>query len=129
MPVVQGCGESHSIRHHVMLVISTVGRQAESCGLSRALWSLQDPRGKLGGAETERANSRGGTASAGCQGVWREHSFSRLWCRLEREICLSLCDRLPWCLSSCGVLPIASRWQRLNFMPAVCRFLERDSVN
>lgn len=107
-----------------MLDISTVGRQAESCGLSKALWGQQDPRGKLGGAETERASTGEGRRLQAVRGVWREHSFSRLWFWLERKICLSLCDSLPWCLSSCGVLPIASRWQCLNFMSAECKFHE-----
>lgn len=63
MPVVRGCGEPHSIRHHVMLDISTVGKQAKSCDLSRALWSQQDPRGNLGGpvkgseTDSERAST------------------------------------------------------------------------
>lgn len=47
------------------------------------------------GAETERVSTGEGRRLQAVRGVWREHSFSRLWFWLERKICLSLCALVP----------------------------------
>lgn len=62
------------------------------------------------GAETERGEHRGGIAAAGCRG-YLEGGYSAGCGDIQKEIFYSLCDHLPWCVSGCGVLPIASRWQ------------------
>lgn len=96
-----------------MLDVSTVGRQAVNCGLSRALWSQQNSRGKLGGPLNR--------AETDCERVSRGEGW-----RLQ-AVC-SVCDVGLGVCQGVGCFLLASRWQCLNFMSAVCRNHKQDKV-